>query len=174
MRLILFALHTMLCCHISAQYDVFSYRYNYAFIEDGSVLLPLQGDYAVEYLARGQWWSYMPPRTPVNHPGQRRTLKPLISVNGAPVMVVELERNYHRPDNKLRVVRGVDTMIVDLHTPGNLEERMLARTAKLGVPPRPPVLLPFRKGWFNDGDLIEEPNVVLNTARFDSLFQVQH
>ncbi|MBK8950318.1 MAG: hypothetical protein IPM68_16135 [Flavobacteriales bacterium] len=56
------------------------------------------------------------------------------------------------PDNKLIVVRGADTMIVDLNHDGRLETRMLDRTAELSAPPRPPVLLPFRKGWFTDVD----------------------
>jgi hypothetical protein len=170
MRHLLF-MHLVACAvHASAQYDQFSHRYNYAFVEDSSALVPLRGSYLVDLIARGQHWSYVDPRTPVDHPGERRTLKPVIKVNGEPVMVVELEKNYQTPDNKLRVVRGADTMIVDLMTFGNVEERMLKRTAALGVPPRPPFLLPFRKGWYTDGELILEPHTVFITERFDALW----
>ena len=173
MRPLLIALLCAFRLCAGAQYDQFSYRYNYAFIEDGPELIPLRGEYRVEYLARGQWWSYMPPRTPVDHPGQQRTLKPCISVNGTPLMVVEMEKDHAHTDLKLRAVRGPDTMIVDLNTYSGLEARMLERTARLHVPPRPPVLLPFREGWFNDGELLDDPNLLANTARFDSLWITQ-
>ncbi|MEO8591464.1 MAG: hypothetical protein ABI432_18935 [Flavobacteriales bacterium] len=173
MRILFLVLVGALACHAGAQYDRFSFRYNYAFIEDSSALLPLQGTYRVEYLARGQWWSYMDPRTPVNYPGQPRVLKPLITVKSAPVMVVELGMDYRATDRKLRVVRGADTMIVDIGAYSDLEERMLARTAIVGVPPRPPVLLPFRKGWYDVADLIKEPGTEANTKRFDRLWKEQ-
>ncbi|MBL7981306.1 MAG: hypothetical protein JNL52_05790 [Flavobacteriales bacterium] len=41
--------------HGAAQYDRFSFRYNYAFIEDGPTLTPLKGTYRVEYIGRGQY-----------------------------------------------------------------------------------------------------------------------
>lgn len=50
---------------------------------------------------------------------------------------------------------------------------MLERTAKLGVPPRPPVLLPFRKGWFSNIDLVLEPNTMALTERFDALWSAE-
>lgn len=159
--------------HGAAQYDRFSFRHNYAFIEDSSTLMPLKGTYRVEYIGRGQWWSYEDPRWPVNHPGQPRSLTPCIKVNGAPLMVVEMGPLLGFPDNKLRVVRGADTMIVDLNQDGRMETRMLERTAKLGVPPRPPVLLPFRKGWFTNIDLVLEPNTMALTERFDVLWSAE-
>jgi hypothetical protein len=84
-------------------------------------------------------------------------------------MVVEMDRIFGYPGNKLVVLRGADTMIVDLNQDGRLETLMLERTAKLGVPPRPPVLLPFRKGWFTNIDLVQEPNTMALTERFDAL-----
>lgn len=157
----------------SAQPGVIDHRHNYAFVEDSDVLMPLRGSYSVEYLARGQWWSYTDPRLPVDYPGEPQTLKPNITVEDVPVMVVELERNYYATDNKLRVVRGIDTMIVDLYSYGELEQRMMVRTARLGVPPRPPVLLPFRKGWYTDTEMVKHPRTTDLTARFDSLWMVQ-
>lgn len=154
----------------SAQYDQFSHRYNYAFIEDSTTLIPLQGNYTVEYLARGQWWSYTDPHAPVNYPGRPMRLKSLITVNGTSIKVVELGKDYTTTDNKLRVVRNMDTMLVDLSGYGHLEERMLGRTARVGVPPRPPVLLPFRKGWFDLQVLVEEPINAELTERFDALW----
>jgi hypothetical protein len=159
--------------HGAAQFDKFSSRHNYAFIEDSPTLTPLKGDYRVEYIGRGQYWTVTDPRWTVHHPGQPRSLTPCIKVNGAPLMVVELDRLLDFPDNKLIVIRGSDTMIVDLNKDGRMETRMLERTAKLGVPPRPPVLLPFRKGWFTNIDLVQEQGIMALTERFDALWAEQ-
>jgi hypothetical protein len=149
--------------HAGAQFDRFSFRHNYAFIEDGPTLTPLKGTYHVEYIGRGQHWTVTDPRWTVHHPGQQRSLTPCIKLNGAPLMVVEMGGIFGYPDNKLIVIRGSDTMIVDLNLDGRMETRMLERTAKLGVPARPPVLLPFRNGWFTNIDLVLEPNVIALT-----------
>ncbi len=154
--------------HGAAQFDKFSFRHNYAFIEDGPTLTPLKGTYRVEYIGRGQYWTMIDPRWTVHHPGQPRSLTPCIKVNGAPLMVVEMRGIFGYPDNKLIVIRGSDTMIVDLNLDGRMETRMLERTAKLGVAPRPPVLLPFRKGWFTNIELVLEPNTIALTDRFDA------
>ncbi len=173
MRLPLSGLLCVLCFLAGAQYDRFSFRHNYAFIEDGPALTPLKGTYRVEYIGRGQYWTVTDPRWTVHHPGQPRSLTPCIKVNGAPLMVVEMDRIFGYPDNKLIVLRATDTMIVDLNEDGRLETLMLERTAKLGVPPRPPVLLPFRKGWFTNIDLVLEPNTMALTERFDALWAEQ-
>ncbi len=170
MRHLFTALLLIICTHVGAQFDEFSFRFNYAFIEDGPALTPLKGAYRVEYIGRGQYWSYEDPRWPVHFPGQPRSLIPCITVNGAPLMVVEMRGIFGYPDNKLIVIRGSDTMIVDLNLDGRMETRMLERTARLGVPPRPPVLLPFRKGWSSNIDLVQEPGIMARTARFDSLW----
>jgi hypothetical protein len=159
--------------HGAAQFDKFSSRHNYAFIEDSPTLTPLKGDYRVEYIGRGQYWTVTDPRWTVHHPGQPRSLTPCIKVNGAPLMVVELDRMLDFPDNKLIAIRGTDTMIVDLNHDGRMETLMLERTAKLGVPPRPPVLLPFRKGWFTNIDLVLEPKTMALTDRFDLLWSAE-
>jgi hypothetical protein len=159
--------------HAGAQFDRFSFRHNYAFIEDGPTLTPLKGTYHVEYIGRGQHWTVTDPRWTVHHPGQQRSLTPCIKLNGAPLMVVEMGGIFGYPDNKLIVIRGSDTMIVDLNLDGRMETRMLERTAKLGVPARPPVLLPFRNGWFTNIDLVLEPNVIALTERFDALWAEQ-
>jgi len=161
------------CVHAGAQFDKFSFRHNYAFIEDGTTLTPLKGTYRVEYIGRGQYWTVTEPRWTVHHPGQPRSSTPCIKVNGAPLMVVEMGGIFGYPDNKLIVLRGTDTMIVDLNLDGRMETLMLERTAKLGVPPRPPVLLPFRKGWFTNIDLVLEPNTMALTERFDALWAEQ-
>ncbi|MFZ1692468.1 MAG: hypothetical protein WAT74_04635 [Flavobacteriales bacterium] len=159
--------------HGAAQFDKFSFRHNYAFIEDGPALVPLKGTYRVEYIGRGQYWTVTDPRWTVHHPGQPRSLTPCIKVNGAPLMVVEMGGIFGYPDNKLIVIRGADTMIVDLNLDGRMETRMLERIAKLGVPPRPPVLLPFRKGWFTNIDLVLEPNTMALTETYDALWAEQ-
>ena len=104
--------------HGAAQFDKFSFRHNYAFIEDGPTLTPLKGTYRVEYIGRGQYWTVTDPRWTVHHPGQSRSLTPCIKVNGAPLMVVEMGGIFGYPDNKLIVIRGADTMIVDLNQDG--------------------------------------------------------
>jgi len=153
-----------------AQFNEFTGHYTYAFIEDSSTLIPLQGTYTVEHLARGQNWFYRDPRTPVNYPGERMIQKPLFDIGGAPLMIAEVRKDYSTTDQKLRVVRGSDTLIVD-QGPSRAEERMLSRTAILGAPPRPPLLLQFRKGWFDLGELLEEPVNVALTERFDALWK---
>jgi hypothetical protein len=173
MRQLLTALLLTIWALAGAQFDRSSFRYNYAFIEDSPTLVPLKGDYRVEYIGRGQYWTVTDPRWNVHHPGQPRSLTPCIKLNGAPLMVVEMDRLLGFPDNKLIVIRGSDTMIVDLNLDGRMETRMLERTAKLGVPPRPPVLLPFRKGWFSNIDLVQEPNMMALTERFDALWAEQ-
>ena len=174
MRHFLITLLLTSCAHVGAQYDRFSFRFKFAFIEDGPTLAPLKGAYRVEYIGRGRYWSYEDPRWPVHLPGQPRSLIPCINVNGAPLMVVEMRGIFGYPDNKLIAIRGSDTMIVDLNLDGRMETRMLERTAKLGVPPRPPVLLPFRKGWFTNIDLVLEPNTMALTERFDALWAERH
>jgi hypothetical protein len=170
MRHLLAVLLIAAVSHAGAQFDRLSFRLNYAFIEDDPTLTPLKGDYRVEYIGRGQYWTVTDPRWTVHHPGQPRKLTPCIKVNGAPLMVVEMPRVLGYPDNKLIVIRGSDTMIVDLNLDGRMETLMLERTAKMGVPPRPPVLLPFRKGWFTNIDLVLEPNTMALTERFDALW----
>lgn len=173
MRHLLTALLLTISAQAGAQFDRSSFRYNYAFIEDGLDLVPLKGDYRVEFIARGQYWTVTDPRWPVHHPGQPRKLTPCIKVNGETIMVVEMPRVLGYPDNKLIVIRGADTMIVDLNLDGRMETLMLERTAKLGVPPRPPVLLPFRKGWFTNIDLVQEPSIIGLTERFDALWSAE-
>jgi hypothetical protein len=173
MRHLLTVLLLTIGAQAGAQFDKFSSRHNYAFIEDGPTLTPLKGTYRVEYIGRGQYWTVTDPRWTVHHPGQPRSLTPCIKVNGAPLMVVEMRGIFGYPDNKLIVLRGTDTMIVDLNLDGRMETLMLERTAKLGVPPRPPVLLPFRKGWFTDIDLVLEPNTIALTERFDVLWSAE-
>jgi hypothetical protein len=170
MRHLLTALLLTHCAQAGAQFNEFSFRFNFAFIEDGPALAPLKGAYRVEYIGRGQYWSYEDPRWPVHFPGQPRSLTPCIKVNGAPLMVVEMRGIFGYPDNKLIAIRGSDTMIVDLNLDGRMETRMLERTAKLGAPPRPPVLLPFRKGWFTNIELVHEPGIMALTERFDALW----
>lgn len=170
MRHLLAVLLVALCLHAGAQSDRFSYRHNFAFIEDGPTLVPLKGDYRVEQITRGQYWTVTDTHAPVNHPGTPRRLTPCITVQGTPLLVVEMAHSSGYPDNKLRVVRGVDTMIVDLNLDGRVEQHLLDRMAKLGAPPRPPVLLPFRKGWFTNIDLVQEAQTIANTEQLDALW----
>lgn len=170
MRALAILLFHLVLGPVRAQFDELSFRFNFAFVEDGPALTPLKGNYRVEYIGRGQYWTVTDPRWPVNFPGQPRSLTPCINVNGAPLMVVEMRGIFGYPDNKLIAIRGSDTMIVDLNLDGRMETLMLERTARLGAPPRPPVLLPFRKGWFTNIDLVLEPNTMALTERFDALW----
>lgn len=142
-------------CH-AQEVDAYTGRYTYAFVEDQAALLPLRGRYSVEYLARGQWWSYTDPRLPVDYAGKPLALKPLLAVGKARLMAVEPGKDWATTDQKLRVVRGQDTLIVDLSGPHRMEERMRQRTAAMDLPPRPPVLIPFRKGWFDLAALTDD------------------
>lgn len=170
MRTIISLLLAILYHASSAQHEKLIYRNNYAFIADSSALIPLQGGYSVEYLARGRWWTYTPPRTPVDYPGERKALIPGLPVNGTPLLMVETEAYPMTTDNKLRVVRDSNTMIMDINPYGDTEARMLTRMA---VPPRPPVLLPFRRGWYMAKELLEEPRTTKNTERFDALWTAE-
>ncbi len=92
MRHLLTALLLTIWALAGAQFDRSSFRYNYAFIEDSPTLTPLKGTYRVEYIGRGQYWTVTDPRWHVHLPGQPRSLTPCIKVNGAPLMVVEMDR----------------------------------------------------------------------------------
>ena len=173
MRALPLLVHGLFASVAVAQYDEFSGRFNYAFIEDSSALVPLKGAYQVEYLGRGRLWSYMDPRTPVDYPGERKPLKQMIAIGKATLMLVELGKDYLNTDQKLRVVRGRDTMIVDLNGYGYSEELMRARTANVGGRPRPPVLVPFRKGWFDLRSLVTEPPIPALTERYDALWKAE-
>lgn len=163
----------LLAASAVAHIDEFTGRFNYAFIEDSAVLVPLQGTYHVEYLGRGQLWSYMDPRTPVDYPGERKALKPVIAIGNVTLMLVELGMDYFHTDQKLRVVRGSDTMIVDLNGYGYSDERMRERVARLDMRPRPPVLVPFRKGWYGLQTLVNEPRTLAFTDQIDVLWKAQ-
>jgi hypothetical protein len=148
-------------------------HYTFAFIEDSTELVPLRGNYSVEYLARGHWWSYTDPSLPVNYAGRPLALKPLIDVGGATLLAVEPGKDYTSTDQKLRVVRDADTLIVDLSGPSSLEALLQSRTAYLELPPRPPVLLPFRKGWFPVNHLVDDVNNIWLSREFDDLWRAE-
>ncbi|MBK9176938.1 MAG: hypothetical protein IPM46_11515 [Flavobacteriales bacterium] len=125
------------------------YWTRYAFVEDSSALVPLQGDYRVYYMQHGMWWNNMPLHYPVSpQVDERMRLKPLFGA-GLPSFQATPARGRDSPDVKVVVVRGLDTMVVELSVyyrarGGEVEER--CRT--LDCTRRPPVVMPFRPGRY--------------------------
>jgi len=123
------------------------YWTRYTFVEDSSVLVPLSGTYQVYYIQRGQWWS-MPLHSPfvsVEAEDELR-MRPLFDAP-LPAFTATPARDKDAPDVKVVVVRGLDTMVVELsvyHTPMKEYERPAIRAGER----RPPVVIPFRKGRF--------------------------
>lgn len=123
------------------------YWTRYTFVEDSSVLVPLAGAYKVYYVQAGQHWTYSPTQYPVvPQPEEMLRMRPLFSAP-LPVFTATPARDKDKPDVKVVVVRGVDTMVVELsvyYPPMKEYDRPTINAGER----RPPVVIPFRKGRF--------------------------
>ncbi len=160
------------------------YWTRYTFVEDSSVLVPLSGAYQVYYIQAGQYWSYSPPHYPVvPKPDDGLRMRPLF---GAPfrAFTATPARGKDKPDVKVVVVRGLDTMVVELsmyYPPMPAYERPTIRAGER----RPPVVIPFRKGRFlptgirygkdyyaaEEGNSTVDARTVDLTKQFDALWK---
>jgi hypothetical protein len=123
------------------------YWTRYTFVEDSSALVPLAGTYHVYYIQAGQYWSYSPAQYPVilNLEDELR-MRPVFDAP-LPAFTATPARGKDKPDVKVVVVRGLDTMVVELsvyYPPMPAYERPTIRDGER----RPPVLIPFRTGRF--------------------------
>lgn len=150
----------------------------YVIVEDSSVLVPLRGTYTVELLQRGQWWQYMPPDAPGGFDAEPLRLRPLFG-EGHPTFLATPARGMEAPDERLRVVRGTDTMQVYLpNHAGVWKDGIEARCKAMPCERRPPVVLVFRKGLFfggypldaNAGESPAALSPATLTAQFDAVW----
>ncbi|MBL7985407.1 MAG: hypothetical protein JNM91_10435, partial [Flavobacteriales bacterium] len=156
----------------------------YTFVEDSSVLVPLSGAYRVYYVQQGQWWSM-----PLNSPlftlkaEDELRMRPLFDAP-FPAFTATPARDKDAPDVKVAVVRGLDTMVVELSvyfTPDPAYERPAIRAGER----RPPVVIPFRKGRFlptgsrcdkdyypdEEGKSTIDARTIALTKQFDALWK---
>ncbi len=155
------------------------YWTRYTIVEDSSTLVPLQGDYRVYYLQSGMWWSYMVPEYPLRGlPEQSTRLLPLFA-RDRPAFKSTPARGLDYPQVRLAVVRGLDTMVVELTTyfyapPAQVMDRCVRTDCRR----RPPVVLPFRPGRYigngapfgPDGAANGDPRTTELTELFDELW----
>ncbi len=121
----------------------------YTFVEDSAELVPLTGGYQVYHLRRGMWWNYQAPSPVVGRlPEQGMRLLPLFGP-GYPAFLTTPARGNHLPEEKLVVIRDRDTMLVELTAYRSASELdVSARCERMQCTRRPPVVLPFRSGWY--------------------------
>lgn len=186
--LILFLL--FICGHgIQAQPldpDQQPYWTRYTFVEDDDVLVPLKGDYHVYYLQHGMWWNMIALHYPViPRPEEEVRLQSLFGP-GFPAFRATPARGRDHPDVKVVVVRGQDTMVVELSVyyrarGGEVDER--CRT--MDCTRRPPMVIPFRPGRYlptglqcgkeyyavNDEEDMLDARTVSLTKQFDVLWK---
>jgi len=160
------------------------YWTRYTFVEDSSVLVPLKGAYQVYYIQEGHWWNFMPSQYPVvPRPEVLVRMRPLFDAP-LPVFTATPARGKDKPDVKVVVVRGLDTMVVELsvyYPPMPAYERSTIREGER----RPPVVIPFRKGRFlptgiqyakdyyttEEGQSTVDARTVDLTEQFDALWK---
>lgn len=177
----LFLLHSL--CPVRAQRldpDQNPYWTRYTIVEDSSALVPLQGDYHVYYFQSGMSWSYMLPQYPIRDlPEQSMRLLPLLS-RDRPAFKATPARGMDYPEVRLVVVRGPDTMVVELSTYFyGVPHQVTDRCARTDCRRRPPVVLPFRPGRYigngapfgPDGAANGDPRTTELTVLFDSLWR---
>jgi len=123
------------------------YWTRYTFVEDSTALVPLKGVYRVYYIQEGHWWNYMPTQYPVvPRPEDELRMRPLFDAP-LPAFTATPARGKDKPDVKVVVVRGLDTMVVELSVYYPAMPAYDRPTIRDGER-RPPVVLPFRKGRF--------------------------
>ncbi len=152
MRLLIAPFLLLSLSHVHAQRldpDQNPYWTRYTIVEDSSALVPLKGDYRVYYLQSGMWWSYMMPEYPIRDLPEKSTrLLPLFA-KALPSFKATPARGHDYPQVRLVVVRGQDTMVVELTTYFiGMGDQVTDRCARTDCRRRPPVVLPFRPGRY--------------------------
>lgn len=125
------------------------YWLRYTFVEDTAPLVPLRGTYEVIRMGRGHYWTYYDPTYRGGFEDyDTLTLGPLFRGDGPPFLVTNSRGSGGRPDERLRVIRGRDTM--DVYLPGLEAEWHSERDAFCKHVPcerLPPALITFRPGY---------------------------
>lgn len=156
------------------------YFTRYTIVEDSDQLTPLAGTYVVHYIQRGTYWTYMDAMEPIlGLPEKGMRLQPVFGA-GYPALLATPARGIDKPDAQLVVLRGQDTMFVDLRSyyPG-MGSLVNDRCERMECTRRPPVVLPFRKGRYHpDGvvlgyhmDRASDPRTDALTGQFDALWK---
>lgn len=125
------------------------YWMRYTFVEDTAPLIPLSGQYTVIRLGRGHHWTYYDPSQRGGfEDNDTLEIGPLFKGDDPLFRVTNSRGSGGRPDERLRVVRGLDTM--DIYLPGMEAEWRSERDAFCKHAPcdrLPPALIPFRPGY---------------------------
>ena len=156
------------------------YWTRYTFVEDSDILTPLAGEHTVYFVQRGMYWSYTDPTEPLlGLPESCMRLQPVFGA-GIPTFKATPARGTDSPDAKLVVLRGQDTMIVEImaYYPG-MGSLVNERCKAMDCVRRPPVVLPFRPGRYHpDGHAYgydtsrgPDPRTVELTEQFDALWR---
>jgi hypothetical protein len=178
--LILAMLTVQAACAQPVDPDQNPYWTRYTFVEDSSALVPLKGDYRVYYIQSGMWWSYMVPEYPMRDlTATSMRLLPLFA-GDRPAFMATPARGLDYPQVRLVVVRGLDTMVVELTTYFyGMSSQVADRCERTDCRRRPPVVLPFRPGRYigngapfgPDGAANPDPRTTELTALFDALWR---
>jgi hypothetical protein len=152
----------------------------YTIVEDSDRLTPLAGKYVVHFIQRGTYWSYTDPTEPIlGLPEKGMRLQPVLGA-GYPALMATPARGTDSPDAKLVVLRGQDTMIVEImaYYP-RMGSLVNERCKHLDCTRRPPIVVPFRPGRYHpDGHAYgydmnrgPDPRTVALTEQFDALWR---
>ncbi len=156
------------------------YWTRYTIVEDSDQLTPLTGKYVVHFIQRGTYWTATYPEEPIlGLPEKGMRLQPLFGA-GYPTFLATPARGTEQPDAKLVVLRGLETMIVEImaYYPG-MGSLVNERCKHLDCTRRPPIVLPFRPGRYHpDGHAYgydmnrgADPRTVEMTEQFDALWK---
>jgi hypothetical protein len=149
-------------------------------VEDSDQLTPLTGKYVVHFIQRGTYWTATYPEEPIlGLPKKSMRLQPVFGA-GYPSFLATPARGTEQPDAKLVVLRGQDTMIVEImaYYPG-MGSLVNERCKHLDCARRPPIVVPFRPGRYHpDGHAYgydmnrgPDPRTVKLTEQFDAMWK---
>jgi hypothetical protein len=156
------------------------YWTRYTIVEDSDQLTPLKGKYVVHFIQRGRYWTATDPEEPIlDLPEKSMPLQPVFGA-GYPTFQATPARGTEQPDAKLVVLRGLDTMIVEImaYYP-RMGSLVNERCKHLDCAQRPPIVMPFRPGRYHpDGHAYgydmnrgPDPRTVELTDQFDALWK---
>lgn len=156
------------------------YWARYTIVEDSDQLTPLAGRYVVHFIQRGMYWTATDPTEPIlGLPEKSMRLQPVFGA-GYPMLLATPARSTDSPDAKLVVLRGQDTMIVEImaYYPG-MGSQVNERCKHMDCTRRPPIVVPFRPGRYHpDGHAYgydmnrgPDPRTAELTEQFDALWR---